>query len=59
MSFEPATIRTEAGIKSRAELKTQDRDRKRFPCNLFLPTLLKSIEPEDADKEDLVQSCSV
>ena len=52
ISFQQATIRTNAGVKIREGLKTQER--RRFPCNESLQTLLQSIKPEDADGEDLV-----
>jgi len=52
ITFEQVLIRTNAGTKIRKGLKTQER--RRFPCNDSLMSMLKSIKPKSPDPEELV-----
>lgn len=52
ITFEQAVINTDSGKQFREGLKTQER--RRFPCNESLRTMLKSIKPQDATPESLV-----
>ncbi len=52
ISFEQAIVNGENGKIAREGLKTQER--RRFPCNASLQSLLQSIKPENCDPEDLV-----
>jgi integrase len=52
ITFEQVVIRTKAGMKIRKGLKTQER--RKFPCNASLQSMLKELKPEDAKPEDLV-----
>lgn len=52
ITFEQALIKGEDGKMVRKGLKTQER--RRFPCNNKLQTILQGIRPEDCDPESLV-----
>jgi integrase len=52
ITFEQVVIRTKAGMKIRKGLETQER--RKFPCNDSLQSMLKELKPEDAKPEDLV-----
>jgi integrase len=51
-SFEQAVVNGENGRIIREGLKTQER--RKFPCNASLQSLLQSIKPEQCDPESLV-----
>jgi integrase len=52
ITFEQVLIRTKSGAKIRNGLKTQER--RKFPCNDSLRSLLREIKPEHTQPEDLV-----
>ncbi|MEM9219476.1 MAG: tyrosine-type recombinase/integrase [Cyanobacteria bacterium P01_F01_bin.150] len=54
ITFEQVLIRTKSGVKIRKGLKTQER--RKFPCNDSLKTMLKYIKPQKTSSEDLVFS---
>ena len=52
ITFEQVLIRTKSGMKIREGLKTQER--RKFPCNDSLQTILRDIKPKEAKSDDWV-----